>query len=160
MTRSSDSGNARRLALLLVEDSFGDAMLAEEAFSAAGGAICLTIAADGEEALCRLRQTPPYDVCPRPDLVMLDLNLPRMSGQAVLQEIKADPSLRSIPVIVMTGSSAAIDIDESYALGATAYIVKPAHFEHLEEVVAAIERFWCGIASLPSPQAAVGAHAA
>jgi CheY-like chemotaxis protein len=132
--------------LLLVEDSFGDAALAREAFAGAKLANHLLIAADGEEALRALNAMDR----PRPDLILLDLNLPRMSGLEVLKAIKASPSLREIPVVVLTGSDASADVRESYALGANAYIVKPVHFERLEEIVTALERFWFDIAALPT----------
>jgi CheY-like chemotaxis protein len=138
--------------LLLVEDSFGDAALAQEAFAGARIANNVSIAADGEEALHKLHAGDRR----RPDLILLDLNLPRMSGLAVLQAIRKDPTLCEIPVVVLTGSNAAADVSESYAHGANAYIVKPIHFEGLEEIVAALERFWFDVAALPS-QPPVGA---
>jgi CheY-like chemotaxis protein len=141
---------APSIELLLVEDNFGDAMLAQEAFASARVANHMSVATDGEEALRNLRA----DDRPRPDLILLDLNLPRMSGLAVLQAIKQDPSLCEIPVVVLTGSSAAADVCESYAHGANAYIVKPIHFEGLEEIVTALERFWFDVAALPSQRPA------
>jgi CheY-like chemotaxis protein len=150
MTNQSNTAQTRFVELLLVEDSFGDAVLAAEAFAALNTPLHLSIAGDGEDALRRLRREGAYRNHPRPDLVLLDLNLPRMSGREVLQAIKTCPDLRSVPVVVMTGSDAAVDIDESYGLGANGYIVKPMHFERLEEIVAGIERFWFGVAALPS----------
>jgi CheY-like chemotaxis protein len=135
--------------LLLVEDSFGDAILAEEAFAATQPAVRLSIATDGEEALSKLRLEHPFQNAPRPELVLLDLNLPRMGGRAVLEAIRTDPKLNLLPVIVMTASDAAADIHDSYALGANGYIVKPMHFEGLLEIAAAIRQFWFGVAALP-----------
>ena len=150
MSDFSGVERVRPMELLLVEDSFGDAMLAQEAFTATQALTHLSIAGDGEEALKKLRREDPYADWPRPDLILLDLNLPRMDGRSVLTDIKTDPALRTIPVIVMTGSSAVADVHDSYALGANGYIVKPIYFEHLEEIAAAIDRFWFGVAALPS----------
>ena len=136
--------------LMLVEDSFGDALLAQEAFCAAPWPVKLSIVSDGEEALSKLRQEPPHEQQPRPDLILLDLNLPRTSGRDVLRAIKADPALCTIPLIVMTGSNGEDDVNDSYRLGANGYIVKPLHFERLEEICVAIAQFWFGAAALPS----------
>jgi len=146
MTLLTDESMTAPIELLLIEDSFGDVALAQEAFAGARIANHMSIATDGEEALRKLH----VDDRPRPDLILLDLNLPRMSGLEVLRAIRNDPSLRGIPVVVLTGSSAADDVRESYANGANAYIVKPIHFEGLEEIVTALERFWFDVAALPS----------
>ena len=137
------------LRLLLVDDSFGDAMLAEEAVNLAAPNMRLSRAADGEEALAMLRREPPHGDCPRPDLVLLDLNLPRMSGLALLKAIRTDAVLAPLPVIVMTGSVAMDDVREAYANGANCYIVKPMRFEALVETIEAINRFWFDMATLP-----------
>jgi CheY-like chemotaxis protein len=135
--------------LLLVDDSFGDAMLAEEAMNMAAPNVRLLRAADAEEALAMLRREPPHGECPRPDLVLLDLNLPRMSGLALLRAIRTDAVLAPLPVIVMTGSVAMDDVREAYAAGANCYIVKPMRFEELVETIEAINRFWFDMAALP-----------
>lgn len=145
---------------MLVEDSFGDAMLAQEAFDAAQSPVNLSIVSDGEEALCKLRREAPHIQWPRPELILLDLNLPRMDGHAVLTAIKADPQLQTIPVIVMTGANSVADIDDCYRLGANSCIIKPMQFERLEEIVAAVEQFWFGVASLPSCASIRRQHAA
>ena len=141
--------------LLLVEDNYGDVLLAREAFRSAKIRNHLTVAGDGEEALSVLRREGPHADKPRPDLILLDLNLPRMDGREVLQAIKADPELRLIPVIVMTSSKAEIDVLKSYQLSANGYIVKPVDFERLQEIVASLETFWFTVVVLAPPQAAL-----
>jgi CheY-like chemotaxis protein len=151
--------------VLLVEDSFGDAMLAREAFDAAPMLVNLSVAVSGEEALAWLAPQPPnsdYPIAcrPEPDLILLDLSLPQMDGKAVLKAIKANPETRAIPVIVLTGSSADHDVQDCYVHGANSYIVKPLHFERLQEIVKAIECFWFDAASSP-PRVSMGSsHAA
>jgi CheY-like chemotaxis protein len=154
------SARGQAAQVLLVDDSLGCVLLAEEAFGAARPPVRLSIAGSGEEALGMLRREGEFRDHPRPDLMLLDRNLPRMDGRTLLRTIKDDPDLRRIPVIVMTGSDAAADIDDSYALGANAYIVKPASYEHLAEVVAAIASFWFEAASLPSHTVQGNAYAA
>ena len=159
----SDSGigaGRRTPEVLLVDDSLGCILLAEEAFEAARTPIRLSVAGSGEEALGRLRREGEFRDHPRPDLVLLDRNLPRMDGQSVLQAIRSDPSLHSLPVVMMSGSSAVDDISDSYAAGANAYIVKPGGYERLTEIVEAIRLFWFEAASLPIPVAQGKAHAA
>ncbi len=160
MTDSRLPPPARFFELMLVDDSFGDAMLAQEAFATTLRQVHLSIAVSGEEALARLGLKSPKVDGPRPDLILLDLGLPQMDGRAVLRAIKADPGLRTIPVIVMSGSDAAIDVDECYRLGANSYIVKPMYFERLEEIVAAIGAFWFDAAALPLHTSSGQAHAA
>jgi CheY-like chemotaxis protein len=139
--------------LLLVEDNYGDVLLTREAFSSGRLNNNLAVAGDGEAALAMLRREGEFADQPRPDLILLDLNLPRMDGREVLQAIKADPELLHIPVIVLTSSKADIDILKSYELRATGYIVKPVTFERLQEIVCSIESFWFTVVVL-SPQAA------
>ena len=136
--------------LLLVEDNSGDVMLTRAAFQDAKVANNLTVAKDGEQAMSMLRRTGPYGNQPVPDLILLDLNLPRMDGREVLQAIRSDPTLSRIPVIVLTSSYADTDILKSYDLQANGYIVKPVDFERLQEVVASIESFWFTVVVLPS----------
>jgi len=144
--------------LLLVEDNYGDVLLAREAFRSAKIRNNLTVARDGEEALRILRREGVQAAKPRPDLILLDLNLPRLDGREVLQAIKADPDLRLIPVIVMTSSKAEADVLKGYQLSASGYIVKPVDFERLQEIVASLEAFWFTVVVLaPAQVQALGA---
>ncbi|MHB8508117.1 MAG: response regulator [Candidatus Dormibacteria bacterium] len=135
--------------VLLVEDSPGDANLTRQALKSAKVANELHVAVDGEAALRFLRGEGPYAEMPRPDLVLLDLNLPRMDGREVLEQMKADPGLRSIPVIVLTTSSDEADVLRSYDLHANAYVTKPVAFSDFVEALKAIEGFWLEIVRLP-----------
>jgi chemotaxis family two-component system response regulator Rcp1 len=146
-------GRGRPAELLLIEDNHGDALLTREAFRAAKVANRLSVARDGEEAMSMLRQQEPHANHPRPDLIMLDLTLPRMDGRAVLEAIKADLGLRSIPVIMLTGSQADIDICTSYGLRANGYVVKPVNFDRLQQIVTSIETFWLKLVVLPATPA-------
>jgi CheY-like chemotaxis protein len=139
--------------LLLIEDNHGDALLTREAFRAAKIANQLSVARDGEEAMSMLGRQGLHADQPRPDLIMLDLTLPRMDGRAVLEAIKGDAGLRSIPVIMLTGSQADIDICKSYELRANGYIVKPINFDRLQEIVTSIESFWLNLVVLPATPA-------
>lgn len=143
-------GLGRPAELLLVEDNYGDVLLTREAFRDAKIANHLSVAGDGEEALRRLRREEGFGDHPRPDLILLDLNLPRMDGREVLQAIRSDPGLARIPVIVLTSSKAEVDILKSYDLKANGYIVKPVDFDRLKEVVASIECFWFTVVVLPT----------
>ncbi|GAA0592658.1 response regulator [Caenispirillum bisanense] len=135
--------------ILLVEDNPGDARLAAEAFKEGNIPTQLHVVQDGIEAMSFLRRESPYGEVPRPDLVLLDLNLPRKDGREVLAEIKEDPHLRRIPVIVLTTSQAETDISRSYELHANCYIVKPVDFDRFIDVVRGIEDFWCSLVKLP-----------
>jgi chemotaxis family two-component system response regulator Rcp1 len=141
--------STRPVEILLVEDSPSDAALTVEALKAGKIANNLNRVADGVEALDYLRQRGKYAGAVRPDLVMLDLNLPRKDGRDVLRELKTDPSLKLIPVIVLTTSSADKDVLQSYELNANCYITKPVDFEHFIEVVKSIENFWLTVVTLP-----------
>jgi two-component system, chemotaxis family, response regulator Rcp1 len=145
--------------LLMVEDNYGDVLLTRKAFRSAKIANNLSVAGDGEQAMDMLRRQGIHDQQPRPDLILLDLNLPRMDGREVLQAIKADPNLQPIPVIVLTSSNAHTDILKSYALNANGYIVKPVNFDRLKEIVASLESFWFSIVVLPEPPSADDASA-
>jgi CheY-like chemotaxis protein len=136
--------------LLLIEDNGGDVLLAREAFREVQVANNLSVARDGAEALSMLRRERLYAEQPKPDLILLDLSLPYLSGGEVLSAIKADPALQTIPVIVLTGSRAAADVRTSYARRANGYIVKPDDFEHLRGMVASIATFWLTFAVLPN----------
>lgn len=135
--------------ILLVEDSPGDVNLTKEALRSARVANELHVVGDGEAALRFLRGQDPYAGVPRPDLVLLDLNLPRKDGREVLEDVKADPELRSIPIIVLTTSSDEMDILQSYRLHANAYVTKPVGFAEFLEALRYIEGFWLEIVKLP-----------
>jgi CheY-like chemotaxis protein len=136
--------------VLLVEDSVADIRLTKEALRDGKVVNQLHVARDGEEALNFLHQRGEFTKAPRPDLVILDLNLPKLDGKEVLSDMKNDDSLKSIPVAVLTTSSAERDIIESYSLGANCYLTKPVDLEQFLRVVAQIEDFWLGIVRLPS----------
>jgi two-component system, chemotaxis family, response regulator Rcp1 len=135
--------------VLLVEDNLGDVRLTEEAFKE--GRICnrLHVASDGVEGLAFLRREGRYASAPRPDLVLLDLNLPRKDGREVLAEIKEDPDLKRIPVVVLTTSAAEQDVLKSYDLHANCYICKPVDLEKFLTVVRSLENFWLSLVCLP-----------
>ncbi|MBI4565682.1 MAG: response regulator [Planctomycetes bacterium] len=135
--------------ILLVEDNPGDARLTIEALKESKVHNNLKIAADGVEALAYLRRQGKYAEAVRPDLILLDLNLPRKDGREVLAEIKSDPHLKHIPVVVMTTSQAEQDILKSYGLYANCYIIKPLDIDRFVQVVKAIEEFWWTIVTLP-----------
>jgi CheY-like chemotaxis protein len=135
--------------VLLVEDNYGDVLLTREASENAGANIRLSVAMDGEEALAILHGKRAGFEDYRPDVILLDLNLPRLDGRELLAIIKTEPILQRIPVIVLTSSNAEIDILASYDLKANSYIVKPVEFERLQEVVTSLDSFWFKISSLP-----------
>ncbi|OLS14688.1 MAG: response regulator receiver [Promethearchaeota archaeon CR_4] len=135
--------------ILLVEDNPGDVLLFSEFLKETKTSYTLHVVEDGEEALMFLGQREKYHDKPRPDLIVLDLNLPKIDGFEVLQELKQDPQLKRIPVIILTSSHAEMDIEKSYDLHANCYITKPSELKEFTEVVKAIEHFWIEIASLP-----------
>lgn len=139
----------RPIEVLLVEDDPGDILLTKEAFEDNKVRNNLHVVSDGEEAIAFLRRQGPYAQAPRPDLVLLDLNLPRKDGREVLQEVKADPELRSIPIVVLTTSEADEDIVRSYRLHANAYVTKPVDFEQFIQVVRQIDDFFVTVVKLP-----------
>ena len=141
--------NAQPVRLLMAEDDPEDRMLVQKAFDLARLANTLTVVSNGEELLAYLRREGPYRAAERPDLLLLDLNMPRMDGREALRVIKADPELRTIPVVVLTTSSADEDIVRSYDLGVNSYIEKPVTFDKLVEVVKALGRYWFEIVKLP-----------
>jgi CheY-like chemotaxis protein len=140
----------RPVEILLVEDSPSDTELTVEALKEARIRNHLSIAEDGVEALEFLRRQGKYQEAPRPDLIMLDLNLPRKDGREVLAEIKADENLKMIPVVVMTTSRAEQDVLQAYQHHANCYITKPVDFEKFLNVVHSIESFWLMVVTLPS----------
>jgi chemotaxis family two-component system response regulator Rcp1 len=135
--------------VLLVDDNPADVVLAREALAGGRYQSCISNVADGEEAMAFLRRTGPFADTVRPDLVILDLNLPRKDGRAVLAEAKADTSLRTIPVVVFSTSRSMLDITRSYDLGANCYVSKPGNLKDYFSAVQSIEEFWFGSASLP-----------
>jgi CheY-like chemotaxis protein len=135
--------------VLLVEDDPGDVLLIQEAFEFNKVRNTLSIVSDGEEALQFLRREGEHADAPRPDLVLLDLNLPRKDGRQVLAELKSDAALRSIPVVVLTTSEAEEDILRSYDLHANAYVTKPVDFDRFIEVVRQIDEFFVSVVKLP-----------
>lgn len=141
--------NMRPIEILLVEDDPGDVELTRETLVESKVMLNLNVASDGIEALAYLRKEGSFAEAVTPDLLLLDLNLPRKDGREVLEEVKADPQLRSIPVIVLTTSQAEEDILRSYGLGANCYIPKPVGFEQFTEVVRSIEEFWFTVVRLP-----------
>lgn len=140
---------ARPAEVLLVEDNPGDVRLTREALKEGSGRTRLSVVQDGVELLAYLRRREPFGDAVRPDLILLDLNLPRMDGRQVLQEIKTDPSLTTIPVIVFTSSQAEQDIVRSYELGANCYVTKPMDLDEFIHVLRMIESFWLTVAQLP-----------
>ncbi len=135
--------------ILLVEDNPGDVRLTREALRDAKVRNNMRVVTDGAEALAFLRREGKYADAPRPDVILLDLNLPRKDGREVLAEIKADASLRRIPVVVVTTSEAEQDILKAYDLHANAYVTKPVDFDQFIRVVQSIEDFWLEIVKLP-----------
>ena len=128
--------------VLLVEDSPGDVRLTQEVFRHASNSVNLHVATDGMEAMTFLKQEAPHAQAPRPDIILLDLNLPRMDGREVLAKIKQDASLKMIPTIILTTSDAEADISKSYQLQANCYLTKPVELEAFERVVKSIDEFW------------------
>ena len=137
------------LSVLLVEDDPGDVMIAREALAAGRLSTDLHVVTDGVEAMSYLRQQAGYADAPRPDLILLDLNLPKKSGHEVLAEVKQDPQLRRIPVVVLTTSQAQEDVAKSYDLHASVHVSKPVDFDQFTEVVKQIDDFFGNVAELP-----------
>jgi chemotaxis family two-component system response regulator Rcp1 len=135
--------------ILMIEDNEGDVLLTMRAFKTAKVSNNLNVVRDGVEAMDFLHRRGDFASAPRPDLVLLDLNLPRRDGRQVLADMKADPLLRSIPVVILTSSKAEDDVARMYDLHANCYIVKPVDFHRLIEIVQAIEGFWLSIVRLP-----------
>ena len=141
--------NGRPIEILLVEDSPGDVRLTREALKEAKVLNSLNVATDGVEAMDFLRRRGKFPDAPRPDLILLDLNLPRKDGREVLEEIKADSALRRIPIVVLTTSQAEEDVVRAYDLHANCYITKPVDFRQFITVVQSIEDFWLTVVKLP-----------
>ncbi len=140
----------KKAEVLVVEDNPGDLDLIREFLDT--GRTRIWVVRDGEQAMAFLRQQNGYDKTPRPDLVLLDLNIPKKDGRQVLAEIKSDPELRAIPVVVLTSSAAESDVETCYDLHANCYIAKPGGLDRYAAVVRGVERFWLGIARLPGEE--------
>jgi two-component system, chemotaxis family, response regulator Rcp1 len=145
----SASSSPRVAQILLVEDNPGDVRLTKEALLEGTVPHQLHVVPDGEAAIHFLRKLGQYEDAPRPDLVLLDLNLPKKDGKQVLQEVKKDPALREIPVVVLTTSKATSDINAAYGLHANCYIQKPVDLHRFWDIIRSIEGFWLEKASLP-----------
>jgi CheY-like chemotaxis protein len=147
----SDSGgrNPRVARILLVDDDPADVRLTREALRDGKVHAEIDVVKDGVEALAFLRREGPYAGVGRPDLVLLDLNMPRKGGREVLAEMKADPALKRIPVVILTTSEAEEDVMKSYELGASCYVTKPVDLMQFSKVVRALEEFWISIVRLP-----------
>jgi chemotaxis family two-component system response regulator Rcp1 len=139
--RSSDN-KTDGIDVLLVEDSPGDVRLTQEALSEANHAIRLSVVTDGVDALAFLRREGAHTSAPRPELILLDLNLPKMDGREVLARLKSDDNLKSIPIIILTTSEAEADIVKSYQLHANCYLSKPVQLDTFENLVMSINDFW------------------
>ncbi len=147
MTKVSE--RSRSAQVLLIEDNHGDAVLTKRAFRRSGMPSEITVAETGEKGLSILRQEGEHADAPRPDIILLDLNLPYMHGQDVLKAVKEDPALRRIPVIVLSSSSADSDVAGCYDRHANGYITKPITTDTYDEIVARIEQYWFGLMQLP-----------
>jgi len=141
--------DVKAIDVLLVEDDPGDVLMTREAFKDNKLANRLSVVSDGVDAMAFLRKEDQYAGSPTPDLVLLDLNLPRMDGREVLAAMKSDPGLRRIPVVVLTTSEAEEDVLRSYSLHANAYVTKPVDFDRFIEVVRKIDDFFVSVVRLP-----------
>jgi two-component system, chemotaxis family, response regulator Rcp1 len=141
---------ARPVEILLVEDNPGDVRLTLEAFKEAKVLNHVSVVNDGVEALAYLRQQGPFSDSVRPDLILLDLNLPKKDGREVLAEVKADEHLKQIPVVVLTTSQAVDDVAKAYSAHANCYITKPVDLDQFVRAVSSIESFWLDLVKLPS----------
>ena len=135
--------------ILLVEDSEPDILLTQEAFAEAQVKNRLHVARDGDEAIDFLRRRGEHAGAPRPDVILLDINMPRKNGLEVLTELKADPQLASIPVLILTTSQADTDISDAYARHASGYVIKPVGFENFLDAIRAFENFWLTFVRFP-----------
>ena len=138
--------------VLLVEDSRGDVRLTQEAFRDVDASIPIDVVYDGAEAMDFLQREGAHTSAPRPDLILLDLNLPKMDGREVLARIKAAPLLRSIPTVILTTSQDKADIEKSYQLHANCYLIKPVQFDDFEQLVKSVNDFWLTKAQLPEEE--------
>ena len=139
----------RAIEILMVEDNPGDVRLTREAFKEGKVRNELHVAEDGVAALDFLYRRPPHQQAPRPDLILLDLNLPKKDGREVLETIKSDPSLKTIPVVILTTSQAEEDVMRAYNLNCNCYVTKPVDFEQFMRIVQTREEFWLSVVTLP-----------
>jgi len=146
---SNPNNESRTIVILLVEDNPGDARLTQEAMRDTKMTNLMHVVEDGVEAMQFLRRQGRYGDAPRPDLILLDLNLPKKDGRAVLAEIKTDPELKRIPVVVLTTSRAEEDVLTAYDLHANAYVTKPVDLAQFMKIVALIDEFWINVVTLP-----------
>jgi len=137
----------RHANVMLIEDNPGDVRLIMEALR--DSAICLQVAQDGEKALNILRQEGPYVDAQHPDLILMDLNLPKMNGLELLKQIKADDALRPIPVVILSSSGSSDDVLKAYNLNANCYVTKPVELDDFTEMIRAIQDFWLDVVKLP-----------
>lgn len=144
-----DTDKKRSATILLVEDSPTDVLMTREVLSQSRLLNCLEVVNDGLEAMAFLRRNEPYANARRPDLILLDLNMPKKDGREVLAEIKSDPSLKTIPVVILTTSKAEEDILRSYGLHANSYLVKPVSFDRFAAMIRTLEGFWFEMVALP-----------
>jgi len=156
MSRIIGRGGGTPIDVLLVEDSPGDVRLTQEALAAANSAIRLHVAFDGIEAMKFLRREGENATAPRPKLILLDLNLPRMDGREVLAQVKADDELKTIPTIILTTSEAERDVLQSYELQANCFLSKPVQLDAFESLVKSINEFWLTKVKLPHKTAQGG----
>jgi two-component system, chemotaxis family, response regulator Rcp1 len=141
--------NGKPVEVLLVEDSAGDVRLTKEAFRVTNDAVRIHVASDGEQAMAFLRRQGIFSDAPRPDIILLDLNLPKMDGREVLALIKQDDRLKLIPTVILTTSEAEADVVTSYELHANCFLTKPVQLEAFEEIVQSINDFWLTKVKLP-----------
>ncbi len=146
---STADKETRQIEILLVEDNPGDARLTQEAMRAAKMTNVLHVVEDGVQAMEFLRRRSHFKDAPRPDLILLDLNLPKKDGRSVLAEVKTDPDLRRIPVVVLTTSRSEEDVMQAYDMHANAYVTKPVNLEQFMRIVALIDEFWLKVVTLP-----------
>ena len=146
---NSMENNTRSIEILLVEDNPGDARLTIECMREAKVRNRMHVVEDGVEAMEFLRHEGRFSDAPRPDLILLDLNLPRKDGRAVLAEVKADPALKRIPVVILTTSRAEEDVLRAYDLNANCYVTKPVDLANFMKIVALIDEFWVNVVTLP-----------
>ena len=142
--------NADMIEVLLVEDSPSDARLTQEAFREGKISNRLTVLTDGDQAMAYLRRESPWEKVARPDLVLLDLNLPTIDGREVLRRIKTDDDLKTIPVVILTTSEAEQDVLKAYEYHANCYVRKPVDLARFLEIIAVIENFWLSVVKLPT----------
>ena len=146
---STSDEKSRQIEILLVEDNPGDARLTQEAMREAKMTNILHVVEDGEQAMDFLQRRGRFKDAPRPDLILLDLNLPKKDGRAVLAEVKADPDLKRIPVVILTTSRSDEDVLHAYDMHANAYVTKPVDLEQFMRIVALIDEFWLQVVTLP-----------